>query len=342
MGIAPPGPAQEPTVATQRDGRDPPRVSKDDRPGDGSPESPDSWGILTTHATQLGALGVGLFLLMKTYSVSHYSLTTASALLTAAPVGVILGTLTSYEYMLWPLMSVAAGLLAARLWNREGLSVACLGAGGLSAASALLSLPLYLAIGGVAVVAACVAQAALARAVGRDEAGAPPAWLPSRYTAVRSLFVAVIIVLLTVSLPNAWLPAEIVVFHGANGERRVVVGHVVGTGDGWMTVLRGGALVRRPGGPQVVPELGHHEPPRRAARGDGGQLAAGRLRRGRATSPAAGRRVSRVRQPASRIVHALDGVTAPRYGAAAGNDPSTRQAGASEPSSGRQPTFGES
>jgi hypothetical protein len=240
MGIAPPGPAQEPTVATQRDGRDPPRVSKDDRPGDGSPESPDSWGILTTHATQLGALGVGLFLLMKTYSVSHYSLTTASALLTAAPVGVILGTLTSYEYMLWPLMSVAAGLLAARLWNREGLSVACLGAGGLSAASALLSLPLYLAIGGVAVVAACVAQAALARAVGRDEAGAPPAWLPSRYTAVRSHFVAVIIVLLTVSLPNAWLPAEIVVFHGANGERRVVVGHVVGTGDGWMTVLRGG------------------------------------------------------------------------------------------------------
>ncbi len=226
-------------MVAQGGSRDLPRVTRHDPPGAGPPETSDSWGILTTHATQLSALGVGLFLLMKTYSVSRYSLTTASALLTAAPVGVILGTLTSYEYMLWPLMSVAAGLLAARLWSREGLSVACLGAAGLCAASALLSLPLYLAIGGIAVVAACVAQAALARAAVRD-GEPPPAWLPSRYTAVRSLFVAVIIVLLTVSLPNAWLPAEIVVFHGANGERRVVVGHVVETDDGWMTVLRGG------------------------------------------------------------------------------------------------------
>ncbi len=240
MGIAPPGPAQEPTVTTQRVvDRTRPQVTKDERPGDVADETSASWRVLTTHATQLGALGVGLFLLMKTYSVSRYSLTTASALLTAAPVGVILGTLTSYEYMLWPLLSVAAGLEAARLWSREGLSVACLGAAGLSAASALLSLPLYLVIGAVAVVAACLLQAGLARVVVRDGA-TPPAWLPSRYTAVRSLFVAVTIVLLTVSLPNAWLPAEIVVFHGADGERRVVVGHVVGSGDGWMTVLRGG------------------------------------------------------------------------------------------------------
>ena len=49
---------------------------------------------------------------------------------------------------------------------------------------------------------------------------------------------------------------------------------------------RGGALARRPGGPQVVPELGDHEHPGRAAGGDGGRLAdAGVRRRGAAPAP---------------------------------------------------------
>jgi PPK2 family polyphosphate:nucleotide phosphotransferase len=38
---------------------------------------------------------------------------------------------------------------------------------------------------------------------------------------------------------------------------------------------RGGAVVRRPRGPQVVPQLGGHEHPRRAAGGDGAALAGG-------------------------------------------------------------------
>ena len=50
---------------------------------------------------------------------------------------------------------------------------------------------------------------------------------------------------------------------------------------------RGRALVPRAGRPQVVPELGDHEHPGRAARGDGGQLAgAGLRRRGAAAAPA--------------------------------------------------------
>jgi hypothetical protein len=203
-------------------------------------EAAPSWGILTAHAAQLSALGIGLFLLMKTYSVARYSLTTASALLTAAPVAVILGTLTSYEYELWPLLSLAAGALAGRLWTREGLSVAFLLTAGLSLACALLSPPVYLLAALIGIAAVCVAHEAVRRSLARARADGLPSWFPTRYAAIRTAFVAVTVAALIVSLPNAWLPAEIVVFHGADGQRRVVVGHVVSDDAGWVTILRGG------------------------------------------------------------------------------------------------------
>ena len=199
-----------------------------------------SWTTLTQHAAQLGALAVGLFLLMKTYSVSNYSLTTASALLTAAPVAVILGTLTSYEYVMWPLLCMASGALAVRLWVRERWSVAFLITAGLTVATGLLSPPLYLALGLLAILAVCLAHALVSRAVTSSHGGEAPAWLPTRYTAVRSSFVLLVLAALVYSLPQAWLPAEIVVFHGAGGERRAVVGHVVSADGVWVTVLRGG------------------------------------------------------------------------------------------------------
>jgi hypothetical protein len=177
---------------------------------------------------------------MKTYSVARYSLTTASALLTAAPVAVILGTLTSYEYVLWPLLSLASGAVAVRLWSRERWSVAFLITAGLAVATALLSPPAYLAVGLLLILAVCLLVEGLARVVTSSHHGDPPRWLPSRYTTVRSSFIVVTLAALVYSLPNAWLPAEIVLFHGANGERRAVVGHVVSADAGWVTVLRGG------------------------------------------------------------------------------------------------------
>jgi hypothetical protein len=203
-------------------------------------EAAPSWGILTAHAAQLSALGIGLFLLMKTYSVARYSLTTASALLTAAPVAVILGTLTSYEYEMWPLLSLASGALAGRLWMREGLSVAFLLTAGLSLACALLSPPVYLLAALVGIAVVVVAHEAFRRSLARARADGLPSWYPSRYAAIRTAFVAVTVAALIISLPNAWLPAEIVVFHGADGQRRVVVGHVVSDDGGWVTILRGG------------------------------------------------------------------------------------------------------
>lgn len=205
-----------------------------------------SWSVLKEHATQLTAVAVGLFLLMKTYSVAKYSLTTASALLTAAPVAVVLGTLTSYEYVLWPLLSVAGFAMAVRLWSRERWSVAFLVSAAVSVTAALLSPAEFLVVGLLALVTVCLAHEGLARA-SAVEPGRPAEWLPSRYTTVRTSFVVVTLAALVYSLPDAWLPAEAVVYR-ADGDRRVVVGHVVSADAGWVTVLRGGdrGLTRLP------------------------------------------------------------------------------------------------
>jgi hypothetical protein len=198
-----------------------------------------SWEVLRQHAAQLGAVAIAVFLLMKTYSVSQYSLTTASALLTSAPLAVVLGTLTSYEYAMWPLLSVASGTAATVLWRREGWSVSFLLTTGLSVAAALLSPPGYLAVGVLLLLAVCIGQAALVRLT-RERSEKWRRWVPSRPAAVSSALIAVTLAALVYSLPNAWLPAELVVFHGANDERRAVVGHVMSSDDGWLTVLRGG------------------------------------------------------------------------------------------------------
>src|SRR4051812_16145821 len=65
--------------------------------------------------TTLSALFVGGFMLFKSYAVANFSLTTGSAILSTAPLSVLLGSLMSYAYWALPLVAVAATYKAARI-----------------------------------------------------------------------------------------------------------------------------------------------------------------------------------------------------------------------------------
>lgn len=71
--------------------------------------SPGMLPTLLTSPFKYGSVTAGVLLLVKAYGVGHYSLTNTGALITTAPVTAILGTLASYEYLMWPLLAV--GLL---------------------------------------------------------------------------------------------------------------------------------------------------------------------------------------------------------------------------------------
>src|SRR3954452_19661912 len=77
-----------------------------------------------THAigqiTALAALLLGAFAVVKSYAVANFSLTTGSALLAAAPVSVLLGSLMSYAYWAFPLAAVGFVHLSARSWRPSG------------------------------------------------------------------------------------------------------------------------------------------------------------------------------------------------------------------------------
>lgn len=201
--------------------------------------------LFTTHTTLIGAIVVGLFVLMKTYSVAKYSLTTASALLTTAPLTVILGTITSYEYGIWPLLSLASlGVATSWLRHRESV-VAGVALLGLSLVAALLSPARYLFAGAVAWVVVVALHSAVGSWLRQRTRGDPAALervedlYPSRAATLAGGFVSVAFVLLVITLPNAWIPAEVITYRSA-GNANVVVGHVISHDGVWMTILRGG------------------------------------------------------------------------------------------------------
>src|SRR4051794_28717534 len=75
-------------------------------------------------ATNLAAAGAVLltgFALTKAYAVGHFSLTTGAALLTAAPVAVLLGSLMSYAY--WGVPTGKRGDILDRVQGLEGRRV---------------------------------------------------------------------------------------------------------------------------------------------------------------------------------------------------------------------------
>ncbi|MGR7026257.1 hypothetical protein [Geodermatophilus sp. URMC 62] len=92
------------------------------------------------HLSIVGAVLLTGFALVKSYAVGHFSLTTGAALLTTAPLTVLLGSLMSYAYWVLPLAALALAYGAHRsrrrsgAWTWEGAAML-----GLAAFAALLS-----------------------------------------------------------------------------------------------------------------------------------------------------------------------------------------------------------
>ncbi|MCV2490736.1 hypothetical protein OF117_15355 [Geodermatophilus sp. YIM 151500] len=199
-------------------------------------------------AARLGAMGAAFltgFALVKAYAVANFSLTTGSALLTTAPVSVLLGSLMSYAYWLFPLTAIAL-FWACRRAGRRGWSGGCtvLLAGGVLTALLSPVRPLLWCTG------ALLLYLAVFRLPGRllrDHADGTS----SRWTAVglsltrhaffgpQLFFTVALLWLVIASLPRTWVPVEIMRIQDGL-EQKFIVGNVI-SGDGeWTTVLRAG------------------------------------------------------------------------------------------------------
>jgi len=202
------------------------------------PASQKSAPRLAFEVTSIGAVGLTLFVLLKTYAAAHYSLTTASALLTTAPLDVVLGTLTSYEYGVMPLLALGAWSWAVAQWKASGWSLMPVAVAAFGLLAFLLSPweDLGFAVLGLAVFVAVrvgLELAKLAAAAGRRFA-----WPPLRHT-VELYFVAAAFWIVLTTLPNLWLPVEVVVVQ-SSATREVVVGVVLTTDERWTTVVKAG------------------------------------------------------------------------------------------------------
>lgn len=196
--------------------------------------------------TVWGVVGLSLFVLLKTYGAAHYSLTTASALLTGAPAAVLLGTITSYEYLLWPVIAaVAAGLALWHQWVDIDVWLARVTCASVAVAAAFLSPLWYLATAlfAVLVIAGTVRWYQRPRSHGRvvSELATRP------LTIMLCALVVACIGVVMLSLPRLWLPAEVMVVHApvrVTGSSTqvpdyyIVVGHNLGDQGGWTTFLR--------------------------------------------------------------------------------------------------------
>lgn len=211
------------------------------------------------YAATYGAAALSFFALVKVYASAYFSLTTAAALLTTAPLSVFLGATTSYSYEVFPLVALALVLWILREWIegrwRALTAVALTGA----ALAALVSPPLYLLreTATVSAIGAALYIAAIPLAIRDGERTASASFVFRRKNRPpdfpgfwRSLFadaklaattarpiwadttllaatfsVATLLVILE-SLTNLWLPIELIVYQqGAKCE--VVIGEKV-------------------------------------------------------------------------------------------------------------------
>ncbi|MGK5172773.1 hypothetical protein [Geodermatophilus sp. CPCC 205761] len=202
------------------------------------------------HLSIVGAVLLTGFALVKSYAVGHFSLTTGAALLTTAPLTVLLGSLMSYAYWILPLAALALlyGAVRARrrigAWTWEGAALL-----GLAALSALLSPVRSLLTCGLAfLVFLLVARGprAAAEATGADAPDHRSRWR-SRWASLTSsplfrtpvFFVVAVLWVVLGSLTRPWTPVELVAFQ-EGAEQRLVVGNVLSADGEWTTVMRAG------------------------------------------------------------------------------------------------------
>lgn len=185
---------------------------------------------LAGRAGAVGAVVLAGFALIKCYAVANFSLTTGSALLTTAPLSVLLGSLMSYAYWALPLGTLALFWYA---WLRHpaggwGGESTVLVAAGLVTAALSPPAPLLWCTG------AFVAYLLLARGL-RGVLGGTG----SPVVSVRVFFAGAVLVLVFSSLTRPWIPFERIVVQGT-GQPEQMVANVLAVDGEWTTIMRAG------------------------------------------------------------------------------------------------------
>jgi hypothetical protein len=176
----------------------------------------------------VGAILLPLFVFLKAYGAAEFSLTTAAALLSTAPLSVVLGTLISYAYLILPLVSLAS--LAWLIAQRSSTSNTS---------------PFWVGVAAVvAVVTGALSpwpylwpwMALLALPVAISWLGRRWSHLPSLGTLIAYYFLFALLLIFISTMTWVWTPVEVVVVRDA-GEHSRFVAHVVNSEDGWTTLL---------------------------------------------------------------------------------------------------------
>jgi hypothetical protein len=246
-------------MALKDPGHDPEQCDRGEPPLEEA-SSPPQPPFLSQHLAVVGAIALTLFALVKAYAAANFSLTTASALLTTAPLNVLLGTLTSYSYQIFPLLGLAALTWAIMSFN-NGEWMMGLVASGFSILALLLSpwrnlwppaLILATLIGSLTLLKRHAARYHLhgelqphpSRRMKRipqrllNMLACLVTRIPLR-AAVTAFFVGVSLFVVIKTLSSLWLPVEVLTY-GTDGDRKIVVGHVLNVDSEWTTVVRAG------------------------------------------------------------------------------------------------------
>lgn len=201
------------------------------------------------HLSIVGAVLLTAFALVKSYAVGHFSLTTGAALLTTAPLTVLLGSLMSYAYWVLPLAALALAYGAHRArrrsgaWTWEGAAML-----GLAAFAALLSpvRPLLTCTLAFLAFLAVARAPRVAARTGPDAQEHRPRWRSRWASLSRSpllgtpvFFVVAVLWVLLGTLTRPWTPVELVGYQEGS-EQHLVVGNVLSADGEWTTVMRSG------------------------------------------------------------------------------------------------------
>jgi hypothetical protein len=193
---------------------------------DGAPRN--AWSAGLDIAT-LGAVGLTLFVFLKAYGAAEFSLTTASALISAAPLSVVLGTLISYTYALLPLVSLASlAWLVTHVFSKPRPPTVLLGIAAVIAIVAGALSPWQYLWPWLAVLALPLAFGWMGRRWN---------WVPSPATLSLYYFFLAGLIVFVSTMTWVWTPVEVVTYREGGGEHSRLVAHVVNTEAEWTTLL---------------------------------------------------------------------------------------------------------
>lgn len=196
---------------------------------------------------RVAALLLTLLVLAKAYGAARFSLTTGTALVTAAPVSVLVGTLASYLYAFMAfLTAVSLWIFIKGLHRKSELRPWCPLTFAVTLFAGLLTPIPYLIwaliFSGVALVLSCIFRARRAESFfrRRTPSGIPPS--QTRIAVSVAILVAVGFIFATIQRP--WLSAEVVtlskpitVNRQTHKQSMKPVAFVISQENGWVTML---------------------------------------------------------------------------------------------------------